>query len=1196
MYPPPPTGDPHLEAFCEAARVYDSEGSSVTAASFDPSEELLWVGHASGRLCSYLQPSMAKHTARKVVAGKEALPPSQDVQGTAICQLEVFDQGVVAVSPFGAQLVSRGCLKRAQFSGEVKVPKVRGAGGGMKVVEVLTSSALSSPVGLPYGSGAIDATHVVLGSFGSPDNSPRLYSLDLYSGLALTTVVNLPDEAGCTSLAAGALLAAGGSDGKLRLLDPHLRSPSIQGSCVAHSGSVLAVAASLDGLYLASAGQALSSLNPYDKNAPQTVRPDSSIAIYDVRMMRKGTPLQLGSMLAPVDLAFMPAGGADQGLQSLALASAGGQLTVSHDPFGLVGGIGTGAVDVYQLCNEHGAPEPLSCISASSTGGVIALGSNSSACLQVVRADGAAPSVNEASRDTITPPFPAAPAPVYVHPQDPSPAACHYLARQSIKQYYQSGPLASSFAHAPWVHTRVMLRPPARSISSELLNGASKLGFLGVVPNPGYPPNSLLFGAGKAAYDICDPRLKREGNGGMEERDLLLEQLEEMMLEDLPERYRYTEVRLGKRGYHDFDFGEYNKTAFAGLENHIPNAYTNALLQLLYLVPEVRCIALAEQFNRLNVSTHTSLTCELGFLFQMLDMAKTLPSKNRACHSSNFLSSFRLVPEALALGVLGDQQEGVPLARRAEVFHRFMLSQIHKDVCRAGSSTTNSALDAVYGYDIRTTNVFVQSGATGDVKEARAYVTDMIAVEESTSNRGKKSSSEGLNYFADILAQSLRRSSKTRAWSKDEGTYMPITQTRVPVSLPAVLPIHCASAIESAATLARFRGTNKAGGAWVPQVVEVVLREGCVLEVGEQVGTGKGEEDWYWALVGEGKGEGEEGSKGEVIQRVRYGLAAAVSQVVHEQGGKPSKDSDAPSKQLHLVLHVKPPAEYLERAQKDRRGSLDLTHAGKKEGTAEQEDASWLLFNDFRVQETSAADARDYSHSWKEPCILVYRQQQPAPEPPELPDLSALHISPDVFNVPSLSKVSSRALDVSSLPGAGDVLAIDAEFVALELEEARLRTDGSRVVVKQGRQGLARVSVVARGQAAQLLVLLDDYVVQTEPVVDYLTRFSGVSRADLDPAVSKHNVTHLSTLYLKLRYLLDMGCRFLGHGLSKDFRVINLAVPPSQVIDTLQLWSVPGRRKISLRFLAHHLLGMSIQGETHDSIEDSRIALCLYEK
>ena len=120
-------------------------------------------------------------------------------------------------------------------------------------------------------------------------------------------------------------------------------------------------------------------------------------------------------------------------------------------------------------------------------------------------------------------------------------------------------------------------------------------------------------------------------------------------------------------------------------------------------------------------------------------------------------------------------------------------------------------------------------------------------------------------------------------------------------------------------------------------------------------------------------------------------------------------------------------------------------------------------------------------------------------------------------------------------------------------------------------------------------VVIDDYVVQSERVVDYATRFSGISPEDLDPRSStREKLVHRSATLMKLRHLIDRGCVLVGHGLTKDFRVLNLVPPPDQVIDTVQLFSRPGERKISLRFLASRLLGTEIQQDRHDSIEDAR--------
>jgi hypothetical protein len=51
-----------------------------------------------------------------------------------------------------------------------------------------------------------------------------------------------------------------------------------------------------------------------------------------------------------------------------------------------------------------------------------------------------------------------------------------------------------------------------------------------------------------------------------------------------------------------------------------------------------------------------------------------------------------------------------------------------------------------------------------------------------------------------------------------------------------------------------------------------------------------------------------------------------------------------------------------------------------------------------------------------------------------------------------------------------------------------------------------------------------------------------------------------------------------------------------QVVDTVELWRVEGQRRLSLRFLAKHVLGVDIQRDVHDSIEDARTALQLMGK
>lgn len=155
---------------------------------------------------------------------------------------------------------------------------------------------------------------------------------------------------------------------------------------------------------------------------------------------------------------------------------------------------------------------------------------------------------------------------------------------------------------------------------------------------------------------------------------------------------------------------------------------------------------------------------------------------------------------------------------------------------------------------------------------------------------------------------------------------------------------------------------------------------------------------------------------------------------------------------------------------------------------------------------------------------------------------------------------------------------------------------GLECITLPSRLGLARVSVV-RGWGGPLAgrACIDDYICGREAVHDHLTRWSGIVAGDLTPNQSPHYLCTMKRSYLKLRHLIDCGVTFVGHGLKQDFRMINILIPPAQIVDTVRLFHRPHKRQLSLRFLASWVLRLNIQGNNHDSIEDASAALALYK-
>ena len=175
-----------------------------------------------------------------------------------------------------------------------------------------------------------------------------------------------------------------------------------------------------------------------------------------------------------------------------------------------------------------------------------------------------------------------------------------------------------------------------------------------------------------------------------------------------------------------------------------------------------------------------------------------------------------------------------------------------------------------------------------------------------------------------------------------------------------------------------------------------------------------------------------------------------------------------------------------------------------------------------------------------------------------------------------------------------DIIALDAEYVTLNWCNEEIEIDAK--LDRKPVMSLARLSCLLSSYNGDERVIIDDYIATNEPVQDYVTQYSGIFENDLNYKVSTKPLTTPKATYLKLKLLMEQGVMFLGHGLAQDFRILNIAVPSEQIIDTVELFRQTGGRKLRLRYLAYYLLGEKIQEKEHDSIEDARTALRLFRK
>ncbi|KAF9551033.1 hypothetical protein EC957_010801 [Mortierella hygrophila] len=122
-------------------------------------------------------------------------------------------------------------------------------------------------------------------------------------------------------------------------------------------------------------------------------------------------------------------------------------------------------------------------------------------------------------------------------------------------------------------------------------------------------------------------------------------------------------------------------------------------------------------------------------------------------------------------------------------------------------------------------------------------------------------------------------------------------------------------------------------------------------------------------------------------------------------------------------------------------------------------------------------------------------------------------------------------------------------------------------------------------------VIYDELVLPTNPITDYLTKYSGMTAERLSGVT-----TRLADVQKRLKELIDYDTILVGHSLENDMKVLKFAHP--FIIDTAKVYhhtrGPPSRP--SLKWLAYRWLERRIQNggdNGHDSIEDALTCLDL---
>ncbi|KAI0164180.1 PAB-dependent poly(A)-specific ribonuclease subunit PAN2 [Xylariaceae sp. FL1272] len=612
---------------------------------------------------------------------------------------------------------------------------------------------------------------------------------------------------------------------------------------------------------------------------------------------------------------------------------------------------------------------------------------------------------------------------------------------------------------------------------------------------------------------------------------------------EVPELYQNIEIKYSKFGIDDFDFGYFNKSQYSGLQNHLVNAYVNPLLQVMHYTPLIRNIAL--QHAATACVDELCFLCELGFLFDMLYKAE-----GEACQASNLIRTLSYHTDTRRLGLLEEETHAPSKSFMLQQLTRFLLLQSAQNYSTMARTYQNSSV-SVRGPSPTAFEELFRTVAVNSIKcnhcknetnktDNNTMVNELMYPPNIQNKPGPRNQRVKGTTFSQVLKMSVEREVIEKGWCPSCRRYSNLSIRKTIQQMPSVLMLTAAISNDEHRRLWATPG-------WLPEEIGIIVDHGNV-----------------FCYEGDDLKLHLQRGMHNITVYSLTGLAA------HIEGGQ---------QRSHLVAMA------------------NVAHSAPDT----PENGQWYLFNDFHVKPIPSREALTFNTSWKTPSVITYQVKTANNK---LDNSWKQNLDSRLLYLdlqPNRTEKTYRTLNREIEPvGFGSVFALDTEFVKISQSEIEVHSDGNSKIIRPTVHALARASLIRGSGMDEGEPFIDDYITIKEKVVDYLTLYSGITAEDLDKTTAAqrgHNLVPLKIAYKKIWILLNLGCKFLGHGLKQDFRVINIHIPKTQIIDTIELFFIPQRlRKLSLQFLAHMVLKEDIQLTTHDSIEDARTALRLYRK